>query len=84
MWTHYCTGKKNLHNFGDFDGGVWGLENQKSGVQGLIFILYNIQYYDYVSFVEVRSRDNVEWMQGLEQVDISAHIGFERRGGDSV
>jgi hypothetical protein len=61
-----------------------GAGNQKRGVPGLIFILYNIQYYDYVSFVEVRSRDNVEWKQGLEEVDISAHIGFERRGGEGV
>ncbi len=63
---------------------MWGLENQKSGVQGLIFVLYNVKYYGYVSFMEVRSRDNVEWKQGLEQVDISALIGFRRVFGDSV
>ncbi len=56
------------------------MENQKRRVQGLIFILYNIQYYDYVSFMEVRSRDNVEWKLGLEQVDISALTSFGKGG----
>jgi hypothetical protein len=92
---------------------MWGLENQKRGVQGLILLLCNIQYVQYhdwnssgileqcmrarnrvvigLSYRHARLHSLVESIHGLLKslkipslIDISAHIGFGRGGGDSV